>query len=154
MIRKFNKTFVATVLSIFLLFSGCAMFEAMTPEEEATFDMTLKVASKHIAYEVAQKNPDDVDKFTMFVDQALSALDGQGQPIDIAVNALVTYLLDSCDDEIIASDLGDLLKMVLGSEGIVLELDNKDLNKILEKVKIMLTGMKAGLSLSRDILRT
>jgi hypothetical protein len=154
MTQKINKTFVSILLSIALLFSGCAMFEAMTPEEEATFDMTLKVASKHIAYEIAQKNPEDAQKFNMFVDQTLTALNGQGQPIDIAVNALVTYLVNSCDDEIIASDLGDLLKMVLGADGIVLNLENKDLDKILEKVKIMLQGMKAGLALSRDIIRT
>ena len=154
MTQKINKIFAVIVLSITLLFSGCAMFEAMTPEEEATFDMTLKVASKHIAYEIAKKNPDDVQKFSMFIDQTLVALDGQGQPIDIAVNALVTYLIDECDDDILASDLSDLLKMVLGADGIVLNLENKDLDKILEKVKIMLTGMKTGLALSRDIIKT
>ncbi len=144
---------IAVVLSISLFCAGCAIFKNMTASEEQTFDLTLKIAAKHIAIAIAEENPNDVQTFRAVIDQTNAAFNGTGMPVDRAVNTFTTFLLKECKDPVLRSDLNDLLEMLMlgvDTEVIEVTLEELEINKIIEKVQIALKGMQEGLKLAQS----
>ena len=130
-----NRLSLTAVVIVAFFFSGCAGLN-LNLDGDAK-ELAIKIAAKHLAYELAKENPDLINKGIEYADGLIATTSG--------FEPLFAFALNQIDKEVknpvLRSDYRDLVGLIK-IEG------NLDFGK----AKVVCSGFRAGLILRKEEL--
>lgn len=150
------KYVISVIMCVMFLFStaGCIGLDVRdrTEVESALIDDGLKIAAKHFAAKMCERSSQEhIAEFKTIVDSTMLALNGDLRIVldEQVIEKFNTYLCEEAGvDDLLASDLADLLKMWGAGVNITVDTDNENIEAVVSKTKILLEGFQKGLKLN------